>query len=105
MYKSVQNIIYDVLKICIMSETSNSFSLGDFLSGSVGLSSMPLSSLIVGLVIISCIILVVICKFNLIPGIEDKIPALRGLCGKKKEVCFAGESCEEPDTHEGEHTL
>ncbi len=88
-----------------MSETSNSFSLGDLLSGSVGFSSMPLSTLVIGVIIISCIILVVVCKYNLIPGIEDKIPALRGLCGKKKEVCFVGESCEEPENHEDGQTL
>ena len=64
-------------------------SLGELLTGSAELSNMPLSTLIIIVVITVAALTFAICKFDLIPGLREKIPFL---CSKK-EVCFGGETC------------
>lgn len=80
---------------------SDTHSLGDLFSGTASISELPLSSLAVITIVVAAVLLIAICKFNLIPGLDEKIPFLKGVCAKKKEVCFAGECCETPEDENG----
>lgn len=77
-------------------ENNNSFtsSLGGLLNGSVNFSDMSLTTLAIIVLIVAVVLVLVICKFDLIPDLDKKIPFLQNFCAKK-EVCFAGESCNE----------
>ncbi len=81
-------------------------SLGGLLDGTVSLSDVSLSTLIFIVAIVVVVLIIAICKYDLIPGLDEKIPLLKGLC-TKREVCFAGETCHTYDESEEqeEHTL
>ncbi len=90
-------------------ENNNSFmsSLGGLLTGSVNFSDMSLTTLVFIVATVVIVLVIAICKFNLIPDLDKKIPFLQNFC-TKKEVCFAGETCdvnEQPDNGEEQTTL
>lgn len=79
---------------------SSMSSLGGLLTGSVNFSDMSLTTLVFIVATVVIVLVIAICKFNLIPDLDKKIPFLQNFC-TKKEVCFAGETCdvsyEQPD--------
>ncbi len=89
-------------------ENNNSFtsSLGGLLNGSVNFSDMSLTTLAIIVLIVAVVLVLVICKFDLIPDLDKKIPFLQSFCAKK-EVCFAGETCDtqQPASDDSQTTL
>lgn len=75
-----------------MDNNSTMSSLGGLLSGSANLSDLPLTTLIFIVAVVAVVLIIAICKYDMIPGLDEKIPLLKGLC-TKREVCFAGETC------------
>lgn len=75
-----------------MDNNSTMSSLGGLLTGSANLSDLPLTTLIFIVAVVAVVLIIAICKYDMIPGLDEKIPLLKGFC-TKREVCFAGETC------------
>ena len=90
-------------------ENNSSFtsSLGGLLTGSVNFSDMSLTTLVIVVAFVAIVLVIAICKLELIPDLDKKIPFLQKFC-TKKEVCFAGETCDayeqQPQLNEDEQT-